>query len=129
MIKPVVGFLVLVAAIAALGGTVHSQGPRGQIEEVTLLDNESMRAVLLTYAPGADSDLHLNPGPEVTIVQEGELVLYTGTGGREVLRAGAVYSCITDDLSAEETRGLTGRSVLHVHRLGMRANRPLGPDR
>lgn len=91
MVKPAIGFLVLVAAIATLDGTVHSQGPRGQIEEVTLLDNESMRAVLLTYAPGADSDLHLNVCPEVTIVQEGEVVLYTATGGREVLRAGTVH--------------------------------------
>jgi quercetin dioxygenase-like cupin family protein len=43
-----------------------------------------VRIVLLTYPPGADSDLHLNVGPEITIVQEGELAFYA-KGKREVL--------------------------------------------
>lgn len=80
------------AALAFLGivATCGAQGPRGQIEEMVGLDNPSGRVVLLTYSPGADSDLHLNLGPEITLVQDGELTLYT-PNGPEVLRAGAVH--------------------------------------
>ena len=50
----------------------------------------SVRIVLLTYPPGADSDLHLNVGPEITIVQEGELALYA-KGKREALRPASAH--------------------------------------
>lgn len=43
--------------------------------------------MLVTYPPGADSDLHFNLGPEVTIVQDGELVLFA-KGRREVIGPG-----------------------------------------
>lgn len=78
------GMLVL------LNGSSGAQGPRGQIDEVVALDNESVRVVLLTYHPGADSDIHLNLGPEITIVQEGELALYT-PGGRQGLGTGSAH--------------------------------------
>lgn len=80
----------LIAMILLLDGVGGAQGPRGQIEEVVVLDNDSMRAILFTYHPGADSDMHLNPGPEITIVKEGELALYTSKG-REALGPGAVH--------------------------------------
>lgn len=80
--------LMLGAALVALGVLVGratmAQDPPGQIEEQELLDNDSVRIVVVTYQPGADSDLHLNLGPEITIVQDGELALYT-KGGRETL--------------------------------------------
>jgi quercetin dioxygenase-like cupin family protein len=80
--------LTLVILLAA--GVASAQGSRGQIDEVVLLDNDSIRLVLLTYHPGADSDLHMNIGPEITIVQEGQLTLYTSKGP-ELLRTGAAH--------------------------------------
>lgn len=80
----------LTVAILILGGTVTAQDPRGQIDQVVALDNDSIRVVLLVYHPGADSDVHVNLGPEMTIVQEGELTLYTSKG-QEVLKAGTVH--------------------------------------
>jgi quercetin dioxygenase-like cupin family protein len=81
--------LVLCCALVALGVLIGrvttAQAPPGQIDEQELLNNDSVRVVLVTYQPGADSDLHLNLGPEITIVQEGELALYA-KGGREILR-------------------------------------------
>ena len=38
-----------------------------------MLDNDSVRVILVIFQPGADSDLHLNAGPEVTIVQDAPL--------------------------------------------------------
>jgi quercetin dioxygenase-like cupin family protein len=81
--------LLGLAALAALGVFVGrmtaAQPAEGQIVEQELLDNDSVRIVLVTYPPGADSDLHLNLGPEITLVQEGELALYA-KGAREALR-------------------------------------------
>lgn len=82
--------ITLMVAVLLIGEVGNPQGPRGRIDEVVVLDNDSMRLVLLTYQPGADSDLHLNLGPEMTIVQEGELTLYTSKG-QEVLKAGTVH--------------------------------------
>jgi quercetin dioxygenase-like cupin family protein len=81
---------VLLALVALGGGPTAAQAPRGQIEELVVLDNESVRLVLVTYPPGADSDLHFNVGPEVTIVQDGELVLFA-EGRREVIRPGGAH--------------------------------------
>jgi len=67
-----------------------AEGVRGRIDELVGLDNDSVRVVLLIYQPGADSDIHLNPGPEITIVREGELALYTPKG-LETLKAGTVH--------------------------------------
>jgi quercetin dioxygenase-like cupin family protein len=95
----------LVLGIALLGaGPVHAQDPPGRIEDRVLLDNDSIRIVLLTYHPRADSDFHLNVGPEITIVQEGELALYTPTG-REALRPGPVHwlPTLTVHLARNET--------------------------
>jgi quercetin dioxygenase-like cupin family protein len=76
--------------LVALGGGPTALQARGPIEERVVLSNDSVRIVLATYPPGADSDLHLNIGAEITLVQEGELALYT-PGGREVLGAGAAH--------------------------------------
>src|SRR5260370_16495484 len=81
---------VLITLVALTGGMTAAQAPPGLIEEMVLLNNDSVRLVLITYAPGADSDLHLNLGPEVTIVQAGELVLFA-QGRREVLHPGEAH--------------------------------------
>lgn len=81
---------VLITLVALTGGMTAAQAPPGPIEEMVLLNNDSVRLVLITYQPGADSDLHLNVGPEVTIVQEGELVLFA-QGRREVIRPGGAH--------------------------------------
>ncbi|HZP36962.1 MAG TPA: cupin domain-containing protein [Methylomirabilota bacterium] len=81
---------VLIALLVVAGNPTAAQTPPGGIEERVLIDNDSVRLVLITYPPGADSDLHLNLGPEVTIVQEGELVVFAGAR-REVLGPGAAH--------------------------------------
>ena len=81
--------LILCCALVALGVLIGrvtaAQPPRALIEEQEVLNNDSVRVALITYQPGADSDLHLNLGPEITIVQEGELALYADRG-REALQ-------------------------------------------
>jgi quercetin dioxygenase-like cupin family protein len=72
---------VLVALGVLIGRATMAQSPPGPIAEQELLNNDSVRIVLVTYPPGADSDLHLNVGPEITIVQEGELALYAKDAG------------------------------------------------
>ncbi len=80
--------LVLCGALVVLGVFIGratmAHPPEAKVSEQELLNNESVRIVLMTYLPGADSDLHLNEGPEITIVQEGELALYA-QGKREAL--------------------------------------------
>ena len=103
---------VLITLVALTGGMTAAQAPPGPIEEMVLLNNDSVRLVLVTYQPGADSDLHLNVGPEVTIVQEGELVLFA-QGRREVIRPGGAQA---DD---RDPRGHGGfDEVLGVHIIG-----------
>jgi quercetin dioxygenase-like cupin family protein len=77
-------------ALLLAGGAARAQGPDAPVEERLGLDNDSVRLVLLTYPPGADSGLHLNVGPELTLMVEGEITLYTG-GGQEQIRAGAAH--------------------------------------
>lgn len=90
MTARVVTLGVLIMLVALTGGMTAAQAPRGQIEEHVVLNNDSVRIVLITYPPGTDSDLHLNIGPEITVVQDGELTVYA-QGRREVLRAGAAH--------------------------------------
>jgi quercetin dioxygenase-like cupin family protein len=81
--------LILCAGLVVLGVFIGratmAHTPQAQITEQELLNNDSVRIVLVTYPPGADSDLHLNEGPEITIVQDGELAMYA-QGKREALR-------------------------------------------
>jgi quercetin dioxygenase-like cupin family protein len=86
--------LLRLGALVVLGvliGRMTSAQPAGTgITEEELVNNASVRIALLTYPPGADSDLHLNVGPEITIVQDGELALYA-MGAREALRPPGVH--------------------------------------
>ena len=81
---------VLIVLVALTGGMTAAQPAGGKIAERVLLDNDTVRLVLVTYQPGADSDLHMNTGPEITIVQDGELALYA-KGRRELLKTGAAH--------------------------------------
>jgi quercetin dioxygenase-like cupin family protein len=90
MLRRLLGLAAMVALGVLIGRVTAAQPVPGQIAEQELLNNESVRIVLVTYAPGADSDLHLNVGPEITIVADGELALYA-KGAREALRAPAVH--------------------------------------
>jgi quercetin dioxygenase-like cupin family protein len=74
--------LVVLGVFIGRASMAHS--PQAQVTEQELLNNDSVRIVLMTYPPGADSDLHLNEGAEITIVQDGELALYA-KGKREAL--------------------------------------------
>jgi len=62
MTARVVTLGVLLMLVALTGGMTAAQAPRGQIEELVVLNNDSVRIVLMTYPPGADSDLHLQAG-------------------------------------------------------------------
>ena len=77
------GALVVLGVFIGRATMAHS--PQAQVTERELLSNESVRVVLMTYPPGADSDLQLNEGPETTIVQDGELAV-SAKGKREALR-------------------------------------------
>jgi len=96
---------LLALVIAAIGGTAGAESPPALIDEIVGLDNDSVRIVLLAYHPGADSDIHLNLGPEITIVQQGELALYTPKG-REALGLGVVHwlSASTAHLARNESK-------------------------
>ena len=85
MTARLLGLGALLALGVLIGRVTAAQPAQGQIVEQELLNNDSVRVVLVTYPPGADSDLHLNVGPEITLVQEGELALYA-KGAREALR-------------------------------------------
>jgi len=80
-----------VAALLLVAGWVNAQSPEPRIEEAVALDNDAVRTVVLTYPPGADSGIHINLGPEMTLVQEGEITLYTAKGGKEALGPGVVH--------------------------------------
>ena len=88
--KRAIGLGVVVVLVGLAGGLTGAQPAGGRIAERVLLDNDTVRLVLVTYPPGADSDLHMNTGPEITIVQDGELALYA-KGRRELLKAGAAH--------------------------------------
>jgi quercetin dioxygenase-like cupin family protein len=80
---------VLVGAVLSLGGVPDVRASGEDIRDQTVLDNESIEVVLLTFPPGSVSEQHTNPQPELGIILEGELTLIT-PNGREVLKPGAV---------------------------------------
>ena len=90
MTRKVVAVSTLIAALFVLEGVLSAQGPEGQIDELVALDNDSVRVALLTFPPGSASGRHINIGPEMGIVLEGELTLVT-PNGREVLGPGTVH--------------------------------------
>ncbi|MBI2000504.1 MAG: cupin domain-containing protein [candidate division NC10 bacterium] len=79
----------LIVALALLGGLVDARASGDDIQDVVVLDNESVQVVLLTFPPGSVAEQHVNPEPELGIILEGELTLIT-PNGREVLKPGAV---------------------------------------
>jgi quercetin dioxygenase-like cupin family protein len=90
MTRKIMFCCALVALGVLIGRVTAAQAPRALMEEQEVLNNSSVRIALITYQPGADSDLHLNLGPEITIMQEGELALYADAG-REALQPPAAH--------------------------------------
>ena len=78
--------IALGAGILLGNAASWAQPPEGQVA----LENDSVRATLLTFRPGAGTGRHVGLEPELGIVLEGDLTLET-PNGTEVLRAGAVY--------------------------------------
>ncbi len=78
--------VALVVGILLIDGVVGAQPP----ERHHGLDNDSIRAVLLTYQPGTGTGRHLGLEPELGIVLEGEVTLETPTGV-EKFKVGSVY--------------------------------------
>ena len=77
----------VILALALTARPVTAQAPGGAVEEQVLVDNDSVRVVLLVFPPGSASGEHVGLDPELGIVVEGELTLLT-PAGREVLRPG-----------------------------------------
>jgi len=83
--------VAVVVAILALCATARlaSAQATGAIEEQVLVDNDTVRVVLLVFPPGSASGEHVGLDPELGIVLEGELTLHTPSG-REVVGPGQV---------------------------------------
>jgi quercetin dioxygenase-like cupin family protein len=79
----------LIVALVLFGGVAGSRAWGHEITDVTVLDNETVEVILLTFPPGSVSEMHANPEPELGIILEGELTVIT-PDGREVLGPGAV---------------------------------------
>jgi len=78
--------IALVVGTMVLGDVVNAQPPERHLG----LDNDSIRAALLTYQPGAGTGRHLGLEPELGIVLEGEVILET-PNGVEKFKVGSVY--------------------------------------
>lgn len=79
----------LIGGILLVGCFLAAGASGDDIQDVVVLDNESVQVVLLTFPPGSVAEQHVNPEPELGIILEGELTLIT-PNGREVLKPGAV---------------------------------------
>ncbi len=64
--------------------------PAQPADSQVTLNNDSIRATIFTFRPGAAMGRHQGLGPELGIVIEGELTLET-PNGQQTLRPGNVY--------------------------------------
>jgi quercetin dioxygenase-like cupin family protein len=81
---------VLVVA-AVLVATVWPVAAPAQLPETqVVLENPSVRIVLLTFVPGGATGRHQGVEAEIGIVLEGELTV-DGPDGRQTLRPGGAY--------------------------------------
>ncbi len=101
VISTVIGSLLLESLVVA-------QQSRGQIDELLVLDNESVRVAVITFHPGSASGQHVNIGPELGIILEGELTLITPRG-QEILGPGTAHWLST--LTPHDARNEGGRLV------------------
>lgn len=84
-----VAVAVAILALSATARPASAQTPTGAIQEQVLVDNDTVRVVLLVFPPGSASGEHVGLDPELGIVLEGELTLLT-PAGREVVGPGQV---------------------------------------
>ncbi len=108
MTRKVLVASLLIVAILLIDSVLRAQVPQGQIDELVALDNDSVRVSLLTFHPGSASNRHINLGPEMGIVLEGEFVVVT-PNGREVLGPGTVHWLPT--LTPHDARNESSRPV------------------
>lgn len=78
--------LIAILAIALTPGLAEAQPPGAQV----ILDNPSVRVVVVTYPPGSGSGRHQGIEAEVGIIVEGEVTLESPLG-RTALRPGTAY--------------------------------------
>ena len=98
---------IALAALALLAGalippTVSAQMPASQI----ILENQSIRVTLLTFAPGGATGRHQSIESEIGILIEGELTVESPTG-RQQLAPGGTYWM--PGLTPHDVRNESGR--------------------
>jgi len=79
---------ITLALVLAEGG-LRSGSSHGDASERVALDNDTVKVTTLTMAPGSSSGIHINAGPEMGIVVEGELTMVT-RNGKQVFKPGTV---------------------------------------
>ena len=97
----------VLVAVAALAGVLAPPAAEAQLPvSQTVLENPSMRATILTFAPGGATGRHQSVETELGIVIEGELTVESPMG-RQSLRAGQVYWM--PGLTPHDVRNESGR--------------------
>jgi quercetin dioxygenase-like cupin family protein len=77
--------------VAILAGILSPLAAAAQLPETqVVLDNPSVKVVLMTFAPGGATGRHQGIEGEIGIVLDGDLTV-EGPAGRQVLRAGTAY--------------------------------------
>jgi quercetin dioxygenase-like cupin family protein len=81
----------LLVAMAILAGVLSGPAAEAQLPETqVVLDNASVRIVLLTFVPGGGTGRHQGIEGEIGIVLDGDLTV-EGPAGRQTLRSGMAY--------------------------------------
>jgi quercetin dioxygenase-like cupin family protein len=91
-----------IAAGALLPASSWAQLPTSQV----ILENESIRVTLLTFAPGGATGRHQSVESEIGIVIEGDLTVESPTG-RQQLAPGGTYWM--PGLTPHDVRNQSGR--------------------
>jgi quercetin dioxygenase-like cupin family protein len=99
------GILVLTVVLAPVVATAQPPMPE------VILENPSVRVMLVTYPPGTGTGPHQGLEAELGIVLDGEIVLESPSG-RTVLRSGTAYWL--PGLTPHDTRNTTGRPAKMV---------------
>ncbi len=105
-------------ALAVVGGSgrLGADTSHGALPERVALDNDTVKVTVVTMAPGTSSGIHINTGPEMGIVAEGELTMVTRDGKR-VYKPGAVVWL--PPMTGHEARNETKRPV-KLYALGLK---------
>jgi quercetin dioxygenase-like cupin family protein len=95
------------AALAIVAGTLSPTLSRAQLPtSQVILENQSIRVTLLTFAPGGATGRHQSIESEIGIVIEGDLTVESPTG-RQQLTPGGTYWM--PGLTPHDVRNQSGR--------------------